>query len=75
MHENYRFHIQPLVGGGETFFQLTMGMAEEQEADLIPVCRTAFAQRLVVQEFHTTEVDVQVELTALLDWLDGRGQH
>lgn len=72
MHTNYRFRIQPLVGGAEPCFRLAVGMADKHAYEMIPVHRTAFARRLPLKEFHPTEAEVQIELTCLLELLQSR---
>ena len=72
VQSNYRFRIQPLFGGIEPRFQLTVGMEEEKDFEMIPVHRTAFAQRFRLQQAHPSQADVQLELTSLLEWLHSR---
>jgi hypothetical protein len=72
VQSNYRFRIQPLFGGTEPRFQLTVGMEEERDFEMIPAHRTAFAQQFPLQPMHTSQADVQLELTSLLEWLRSR---
>lgn len=72
MHATYRFRIQPLFGRTEPCFQLTVGMAEDRDFELIPAHRAAFAQRFGLREFHSSQAEVQLELTSLLEWLAAR---
>lgn len=74
VHTNYRFRIQPLFGGAAPCFRLTVGMVDERDFELIPGHESAFAHRLPLKEFHSSEADVQFELTCLLEWLHGRSQ-
>lgn len=72
MHANYRFRIQPLFAGEDPYFRLTVGMAGERDFELIPIHCSAFAQLGDFGEYHSSPVDVQLELTALLEWLAER---
>ncbi len=74
MHISYRFRIQRLFGGAEPCFQLTMGMSEERDFEMIPVHRSAFSRRIQIKEFHTTQAEAQIELTCLLEWLVSRSR-
>jgi hypothetical protein len=72
VQSNYRFRIQPLFGGIEPRFQLTVGMEEERDFEMIPAHRTAFAKQFPLQPAHPSQADVQLELTSLLEWLQTR---
>ena len=72
VQSNYRFRIQPLFGGIEPRFQLTVGMEEEKDFEMIPVHRTAFAKQFPLLPAHPNQADVQLELTSLLEWLQAR---
>ena len=69
---NYRFRVQPLLGNAEPGFQLTVGMSEEKDSEMIPAHLSAFARRYALQRAHPTEAAVQLELTGLLEWLRTR---
>jgi hypothetical protein len=73
VHANYRFHIRPLVGAVPCY-QLTVGMIDERDIEMIPAHRTAFAHHLPLKQFHSSEADVQTELKALLEWISARRQ-
>jgi hypothetical protein len=47
-------------------------MADEKDYEMIPAHRSAFARRLVLKESHSTEAEVQIELTCLLELLKNR---
>jgi len=69
---NYRFRVQPLLGNAEPGFQLTVGMSEEKDSEMIPAHLSAFARRYALQRTHPTEAAVQLELTGLIEWLRTR---
>lgn len=72
MHATYRFAIRSITTANDTGFELLVGMPEEKDHELVPVNRTAFAQRLSLRAFHSSEAAVELELNALLEWLDAR---
>lgn len=72
MHANYRFRMEPLFAGEDPHFRLAVGMAGEQDAELIPASQSAFAHQLPLEEYHVDPVEVQIELTCLLEWLSNR---
>jgi hypothetical protein len=66
---SYRFRIQPLFGGAQPCFQLTIGMAGDRDFEMIPAHRSAFAWQIEIKEFHPTQADAQIELSTLLEWM------
>lgn len=72
MANHYRFRIQQLRAGRAPRFQLRVGLAGEPNFELVPVHRTAFAKKLPLEVAHPSQVDAQLELTALLEWLSAR---
>lgn len=73
MSRHYRFRIQPVRVGLKRLYQLRVGMEGERTFEYIPVHLSAFSERLSLEPVHETEAEVQLELTGLLEWLDGRG--
>lgn len=74
MHANYRFRMEPLFAGEDPYFRLSVGMAGEQDFELIPAAQSAFAHQIRLEEYHADPVEVQIELTCLLEWLGGRSR-
>lgn len=72
MTDSYCFAIRSITTANDSGFQLVVGMAGEKDHELVPVNRTAFAQRLPLRGFHACEADVELELNCLREWLDAR---
>lgn len=72
VNRHYRFRIQPLRVGVKRCYQLRVGMEGERTFEYIPVHLSAFSERLSLEPAHETEAGVQLELSELLEWLDGR---
>ena len=72
MTSNYCFRIQKVRIGATRQFQLRVGMPGEAPLEFIPVHRSAFTQRVPLQEGHAVESDAHLELSGLLAWLEKR---
>ena len=72
MTSNYCFRIQRVRIGATQQFQLRVGMPGEAPLEFIPVHRSAFTQKLPLQEGHADESDAHLELSNLLAWLEKR---
>jgi hypothetical protein len=69
---NYRFRIQPVLVGPTRHFQLRVGLEGDSDGECIPVHESAFATCVLLHTAHAAAFDAQLELTALLAWLDAR---
>ena len=72
MCHHYRFQIHRIKAGKGHRFQLKIGMDWNDAVEFIPAHRSAFAGRLEFEAEHPTEVDASMELSRLLEWIDGR---
>ena len=72
MLHNYRFQIHRIKAGKAHHFQLRIGMDWGHVTEYIPVHRSAFGQHLELVPQHSTEMDATLELSRLLEWIDGR---
>lgn len=72
MRHNYRFQIHRIKAGKGHRFQLKIGMDWGHVTEYIPAHRSAFAGRLELETEHPTEVNATLELSRLLEWIDGR---
>jgi len=66
---DFRFRVQRVIVDRKRRFQLRVGMYGERDLEFIPVHRTAYAQRLSLQESHPTEADAEKERDELMEWL------
>ena len=69
---HYRFSIRPIFGQTGARFEVMVGMIEERDNELIPLHRTAFAERFRLRQTHGSEAEVQQELDNLIEWLASR---
>jgi hypothetical protein len=69
---HYRFRIRSVFGRPDARFELMVGMQGEQDNELIPMHRTAFAKRFQLQQSHRSEAEVQQELDSVMEWLASR---
>ncbi len=72
MQLNYRFRVHRFGAKVERRFQLRVGLEGENDVEFLPAHRTAFAERVPLEEAHAAEVDAHLELSGLLEWLVGR---
>lgn len=72
MRHNYRFQIHRIKAGKSHHFQLTIGMDWGNFTEFIPAHRSAFGRFLELEPKHSTEMDATLELSRLLEWIDGR---
>lgn len=72
METNYRFWICTLRAEAGPRYQLRAGLTGDANIDCVPVHRTAFVQRLPLAVTHATQHEAELELHALLAWLDAR---
>ena len=72
MRHNYRFQIYRIKAGKADHFQLRIGMDWGHVTEFIPAHRSAFGRHLELEAEHPTEVDASLELSRLLEWIDGR---
>ena len=72
MRHNYRFQIHRIKAGQTNHFQLRIGMDWNEVGEFIPAQRSAFAGRLELEAEHPTGVDASMELSRLLEWIEGR---
>ena len=72
MRHHYRFQIHQTKAGTGLRFQLRIGMDWGHVTEFIPAHRSAFARHLDLEPAHATEVDASLELSRLLEWIDGR---
>lgn len=71
MH-HYSFQIHRIPAGRGHHFQLRIGMNWGHAVEFVPAHRTAFAWRLELEATHPTEVEASLELSRLLEWINGR---
>lgn len=72
MRHHYRFHIHRIKAGKADHFQLRIGMDWGHVTEYIPAHRSAFGRHLELEAEHPTEMDASMELSRLLEWIDGR---
>ena len=72
MRHHYSFQIHRIKAGGGHHFQLRIGMDWGHVVEFVPAHRTAFAGRMELEAAHATEVDANLELNRLLEWINGR---
>ena len=72
MRHNYRFQIYRIKAGKAHHFQLRIGMDWNEVGDFVPAHCSAFAGRLELEAEHPTEVNATLELSRLLEWIEGR---
>ena len=72
MSHHYRFQIHRIKAVSGHHFQLRIGMDWGHVTEFIPAHCSAFAGRLDLEHAHPTEVDANLELSRLLEWIDGR---
>lgn len=72
MRHNYRFQIYRIKAGKAHHFQLRIGMDWGHATEYIPAHCSAFGRHLELEAAHPTEVDASLELSRLLEWIDGR---
>ena len=72
MRHHYRFQIHRIKTVKADHFQLRIGMDWGHVTEYIPAHRSAFGRHLELEAEHPTEVEANIELTRLLEWIDGR---
>jgi hypothetical protein len=50
-----------------------MGLTDDPNFEFVPVHRTAFAKKLLLEAAHPSPIEAQLELSNLLEWLNTRG--
>ncbi len=49
-----------------------MGLTDEPNFEFVPVHRTAFAKKMLLEVAHPSPIEAQLELSNLLEWLNTR---
>jgi hypothetical protein len=72
VHSQYRFSIQSVGVGNQKHFRLVVALAEDGDAELIPVHQTAFARMVPLKQSCSTSAEAESELALLREWLEHR---